>query len=344
MSYARTRFTLVFSESAITQMSIHQERLGQQSRVMTIDSLARRLFPTRPTYLSIAMTLMAFVVAGLVGAIIYLAVVRPTYSATLIIGPTQEQFASTPSSQLDHNALSLLSGGGLLSGPRVITPYDAFLKTLQTRDVAARLYMDPAVRDGLFPGAWDDEKKVWKPQFSIKYELVGVLYWLTGRARPETPTVDSVEQILKTMLGVSMIERGPMYTMTFAATNRDFAMGFLHSTFKIADAIVKAQSRQQVLQRIAALKNRMNSMDVVEYRSQFANLIMDQEKQLLLLQDNTDFAASIIVPAAAPDFPDNPRLFVTIILFAVIFFFLGASVLVLIYRTQIADHVRPRSR
>jgi hypothetical protein len=237
--------------------------------------------------------------------------------------------------------MSLLSGGGLLSGPRVITPYDAFLKTIQTREVATKLYNDVSIREQLFPGAWDNERHAWKDQTTIKTRLVGILYWLTGRTRPTNPTIDSATQILQNRLGLSMIERGPMYIMTYPATDRQFGMRLLARIFATADGLVKERNRDQVLQRLAALRTRMNSIDVVDYRSQFANLIMDQEKQLIVLQGNTDFAASVVVPPNAPDYPDNPRLFTTMIIFITLSAIFGVSVLVVVYHRKISGMLRP---
>jgi hypothetical protein len=335
-------------------MKTHEESIGRPHRPFDEQSwyypskftrpLMDKLFPAHPTNWSVGLALGAFVALGLVLSILFLAIVKPTYTASMVIGPTQEQFSSSPSNQLDRNALSLLSGGGLLSGPRVITPYDAFLKTIQTREVADRLFADPEIRAGLFPGAWDSATKSWKQSFSPKSALVGVLYWLVGRHRPTQPTADTVEEVLKNSVNVGMIERGPMYTLTYSATNREFAMDFLHRSFVTADRIVKNRNLKQVLERIQILKNRMNSLDVVDYRSQFINLLMDQEKQLMVLQGNMDFAASVVVPPSAPDYPDSPRLFVTAVLFMALFFLLGVSILVLIYREMIMARIRPSSR
>jgi hypothetical protein len=305
--------------------------------------LTERLFPTYPTYRSVTMVLGAFVAVGVALSILYLATVKPTYTASMVIAPTQEQFSSSPSNQLDRNALSFLSGGGLLSGPRVITPYDAFLKTIQTREVADRLFLDPKIRAGLFPGAWDTATKSWKHPFSVKSALVGVLYWLVGRQRPTQPTADTVESILKNRVNIGMIERGPMYNLTYASRDRVFAMYFLRRSFSTADKIIKEKNLKNVLEQIRLLKNKMKSLDVVDYRSQFTTLLMDQEKQLMVLQGNMDFAASVVVPPNAPDYPDSPRLFVTVIVFMTLFFLLAVSILVLAYRQMIMARIRPSS-
>jgi hypothetical protein len=298
------------------------------------------LFPTDPTRGSIAIALGTFVVLGAVLSILYLAIVTPTYTASMVIGPTQEQFTSPPSNRLDRSALSLLSGGGLLSGPRVITPYDAFLKTIQTREVAARLFADPKIREGLFPKAWDSATKSWKQPFSVKSALVGVLYRLVGRQRPPHPTADTIESVLKNSVNVGMIERGPMYNITYVSKNRAFALYFLRRSFSTTDEIIKAKNLKNVLEQIRLLKNKMKSLDVIDYQSQFATLLMDQEKQLMVLQGNMDFAASVVVPPSAPDYPDSPRLFVTVIVFMTLFLLLGISILVLVYRQMIMTHIR----
>jgi len=317
-------------------MTTHQEGLVEARSFRKPSTsgpgiLSRIFFPARPTAIFVAVFLCAFVALGVVLAVIYLSVVKPTYSATLLIGPTQEQFASSPSSQLDRNSLSLLSGG-LLSGPRVISPYDAFLKTMQTREVADILFADPEIRQGLFPGTWDEETKSWTPDDSIRSKIASILYRMIGRPYTQIPTSD-----------LSMVERGPMYSMTFASTDRDFAIELLRRAFLTTDAIVKDKNRAQVLQRIEALRARMASLGVVDYRSQFVNLLMDQEKQLMVLQGNTDFAASMIVAPSAPDYPDSPRLFVTIAVFMALLFFLGTSVLTIAYREWIVKRMRPPS-
>ena len=324
-------------------MSVHQEGVGLRGHAAGpgfFGGLKGFFFPARPSSASVLRTLVLFGVIGVLVGIAYLMVARPSYTTTMLIGPTQEQFASTPSSQLDRNALSMLSGGGLLSGPRVISPYDAFLQTLQTREVAQRLYDDLTMRKALFGDVWDDENKVWRDQFSLRAAIVEPLYWLTDRVYPKNPTVDTVEDILKNRVQLQMIERGPMYNLNYPAGNRATGMAFLLKLFQSADEIVKNKERRQVLNRIQFLKSRMLSLDVFDYRAQFAGLIMDQEKQLMILQGDTSFAASIIVAPNAPLFPDSPRLFVTIVLSAVLFFLLGASILALHYRDLIAGRMR----
>lgn len=293
------------------------------------------LFPQTPSRRAIIRALVIFTAIGAIASIFYLATTKPKYTATLVVGPTQEQFTSSPSNQLDRGAMSLLSGGGLLSGPRTISPYDAFLKTIQTREIAEKLYADPKIRDQLFPGAWDEKTHSWHEPFDLKALAIKPLYALLGRNYPTHPTVSTVEVMLKNYVGLSMIDRGPMYTLSYASPNRDFAMNLLTMIVKAADTSVKEKNRRQVLEHINILKARMQSLDVVDYRSQFANLRMDQEKQLLVLQGDADFAASIVIGPSAPDNPDVPRLSVTVTLFIVIFFMLGVSILALAYRHQI---------
>lgn len=302
--------------------------------------LKRLVFPIRPTRITIVLTLAIFATIGLAVGILYLMVAKPTYTSNMLIGPSQEQFASTPSSQLDRNALSMLSGGGLLSGPRSISPYDAFLQTLQTRAVAEHLYNDPSVRAMLFGDVWDSERKEWKAVFSLRAAALAPLYAIIGRTYPDHPSIDTMQDILKNRLQVQMIERGPMYNLNYAATSRDAGVTFLQKAFQTADQIVKDKERRQVLARIQFLKMRMQSMEVVDYRSQFAGLIMEQEKQLMILQGDTNFAASVIVAPNAPQFPDSPRLFVTLILCIVLFIMLGVSSLALAYRGLLARGIR----
>lgn len=302
------------------------------------------LFPDEPTYRSAGLTLFAFAFAGGLLAIFYLVIVKPSYTATMILGPTQEQFSSSPSNQLDRNAMSLFSGGGLLSGPRVITPYDAYLKILQSHDVAERLYKEPSTIGGLFPGAWDEKTKTWRPDTSLKTTLMGVFFGILGRKYPTTPTVDSVANALNNRISVTMIDRGPMYQVSFSSTNRAFAVAFLQMLFSTADTIVKEQNRVRVLREIQALKARMASLDVMEYRSDFIKLLMEQEKQLMVLQGNNNYAATIVTEPSAPGIPDNPRVFSTIILFLVFFFLLGASALLYVYRYQVIARLRPSDK
>lgn len=301
---------------------------------------ARRFFPAIPTYRSTLSTLLAFTALGLVMSVLFLAIVKPTYTATAIVGPTQEQYTPTPSSQLDRNGFSLLSGGGLLSGPRIITPYDVFLQAIHSREVAASLFADPAIREGLFPGSWDAETKSWRPIVNLRSEIAAPIYWLINRPHATVPTVGAVQNLIRGKLEVSMIDRGPMYTITFSSPDRAFAIAFLQQAFLATDRVVKQQNRAEVLRRIDALKNRMNSVDVVAYRSQFTDLVMDQEKQLMVLQGNGPFAATMVVSPGAGDFPDSPRVFVTIPIFMAFFFFFGATILSLFYRDQIMSSVR----
>lgn len=310
----------------------------------SVARLFRVIFPANPSYKTVIAALGMFSLLGLVMSLIFLSVSTPTYSSEMIIAPTQEQFASTPGNQLDRNAVSVLAGGALLSGPRVVTPYDTFLRTMQSREVATRLFGDRAVREGLFPGAWDNLRKDWKPQSGFRWAVTAPLYWITGRQRPAGPTADVVAQILRGRVNLGIIERGPMYTVSFSHADRAFGLAFLHRVFKATDAIVKEKTRALVLQRIRVLRERMNSLDVVEYRAQFMNLMIEQEKQLMLLQGNTNFAANIIVAPNAPDLPDTPRLFSTILIFISLFGLFGASCLVIIYREIVSARILPPRR
>lgn len=203
-------------------------------------------------------------VAGLLGALQFLFMAVPHTRAMMIVAP------ATVSATVDAQGTDVA--------------FDRFEATLRGPSVAASIFADQSLRDGVAA----DRR------------------WRIGKAVPVDSAADIASYLEKHVeilpVGSTLLRR-----VRYAHPDARFAVTLLAALGTAADSAIRDDVRTQVTQRAAYLQNTLSQTTNPDYRRHLTDLLNDEQKARLDLAQDRPYAAILAEAPAAEGRPHWPR-------------------------------------
>lgn len=250
--------------------------------------------------------MLACAVAFLLG-VLYLHVARYTYTASLVLVPTQNQNQGGLGSQLGN--LSSLVGLDLGSSQNVspFILYPDVMKTRAVSDVFAARY--PDLMHELFDDQWDSGNQSWKPPSGIVHEVAAVVKDMLGYP-PQSwapPSGADVEGVLSTQVQIDVDRKKPILTVIFNHRDPAFARRFLQALHESTDLVLRRQTLDRSRKYSRYLEQELKNEQQSELRQVLINSFNQQEMLVMMSSSDAPFAAQPVGGAVSSVRPTNPK-------------------------------------
>ena len=250
-------------------------------------------------------------------ALVYLNIATPKYSATLRVS------AASSGGGLG-GALGQLGGIAAMAGldlgkgsGSAATPFDLYLDKLRSHANAEELARDPAVMRHIFFREWNETERRWQEPDSLVHNLDKVVQNIAGQPRPpyQPPDADELTEYLADKLGVTAAKPKdpPLTTIVFEDRDPAFAAMLLNRVHSFADDAVRALALRRATENSRFLTGRLSITQNVDQQRSLSEILLDQERQIMMASSSVSFAATPSQPAVTSPEPVRPKVPTTII-------------------------------
>jgi hypothetical protein len=234
-----------------------------------------------------------------------------SYTAAMTVAPNRMVSAGN-----EGNA-----GGGLSSliGLQGVmdTQFDLYLTTRNSNLLAAKLMDIPGVPQKIFENLWDKEKQQWRPPPGIWPRFKRGISSALGFIPWSPPNSGDVAEFLENSFKVGTDKRTLITRIEFSDHDRDFCRFLLLTVHNQAEALLREQAQRRTRIMIAHLVHELATVTVTEQRQALIQLLSQQEKQMMMIDDNLPYAAVVIDPPSV-DTAGKPRPLLIIFLFQIL--------------------------
>jgi len=195
------------------------------------------------------------------------------------------------------------AAGGLLAGltggsataqvPRFIQ----FLYALSSVEVARSLDNKYDLLCRIYKGECDLKTRQWKPRTSMQDRFTSLQFRLSGLPDPNVGPRDIIDlaKYIGGSVGVAQLKKtDSVNTITYMDRNPKFAAQFLTQVVKAANDYVRAQSHASQKLYVEYLSASAAKATNVEQRQAIDTLLLQQERQLMMTEVDSPYAAQIL--------------------------------------------------
>lgn len=252
--------------------------------------------------------LVVLVAIFLVYATLTMAMGRPTYLATAVIGPPGQRLDTSELSGASGAAASLASRLGLKrSVGGADNNYDKYMNILTSNRLAAGLARDTGMMRQAFPEQWDNDAKQWKAPGGPLYAMKGVLKRLLHWPERSAPDADDLGKFIATKFNIDAPLSSQFATVSITAGSPEEAEGLLTAILKEADNLIREERRRDVAARIAYLENVLPKVDAADQRTSLTAVLSAQQQSMMEIEADQRYAYSLVDPPHANHTPVAPN-------------------------------------
>jgi len=239
--------------------------------------------------------------------VLYLHLANYTYTATLVVVPTQGQNQSGGTGQLG----SLASLAGIdIGGSQNVSPFTLYPDVMKTRIVSDTFVAKyPGLMHQLFADQWDAATDSWKDTGGLLHQVASMVKGILGYPpRPWMPPgAGDVQQVVTDKVQALLDSKKPVLTITFNHRDPVFARNFLQALHESADQVLRRQTLDRSTKYAHYLEQELQKVQLAEVRQVLTNSLSQQETLVMMSNSNTPFAAQPVGNAISSMRPTNPR-------------------------------------
>ena len=272
---------------------------------------------------------VAFVCTMLAISTLYLVIATPKYTVTMILGPSEDILPPANSTN-SITALAMMRGASTNPQAR----FDILTSLFHSTVVADRMARNPEILRTVFDDEWDPDTKSWHPSHSVTAVPGMLLDMIFGRPGWHPPSGYRLEQYIEKRVQIepfgdaSTVSKiagldPDLKEVTFEFKDPRFGVLFLRALYDTADSEMRQAALTRSTTYIAYLEKKLATVQLGEHRQALTDLLIDQERSLMLTQSKLPYAARLLSPPTASTYPTNPNVLLVLLASVLIGIFLG---------------------
>lgn len=252
-------------------------------------------------------------VGALLGLFIGFGIARvqtPKYVATLILIPnTDDQISNMGGSLSSLGSLSALAGGGgLLSKPERVTPYQQFRAMVTSLDVARELERKQYLPK-LFPELWDFQKNDWKPKpHSVLQPLKNVVKDILRIKSYPHPMVEDIVLKVSQDVAVSENDKTSIFSINYANADPRLAAALVSDIYTATENVLLQRERATADARVRAAQEQLAQTTVETSRQALMSALTQFNIKAIQAKVGSPYAVRIISGPEVSDSPIQPSI------------------------------------
>lgn len=212
-----------------------------------------------------------------------------SYTATMQISP-----AETDNSGALAGATSLFAGlGG--GGAMVVPKFTQFLAAIGSVGVAKMLDERHGMLCRVYRGDCDQVTHQWKERTGFWESIAAAQAWLGGLPDPNGPrTLSDLAAYTGAVVSVTQNKSNSLVVLSYTHSNPKFAVFFLSSVVKATNDYIRTQNREIQRRYVDNITQSISRNTNVQQREALDQLLLQEERQLMLAEVDVPYAASIL--------------------------------------------------
>jgi uncharacterized protein involved in exopolysaccharide biosynthesis len=195
---------------------------------------------------------------------------------------------------------------------------------------AARFDPNGALFRSQYAGEWNVEEQRWQAPEGFVPVLRRSIAVFLGGAPWKPPGPARFAQDMRNSLLFSPVGRSQMLRIAIRTPRPQLAVDLLSNLHREADRIIRDQERRRVTAYLDYLNRELPKVANTENRTAMTDLIVEQQRQLMMLSaENVSFASEIVEPPSIPYRPIGPGGLMVLIMFTAVG--LGAGLAAILY-------------
>ncbi len=239
-------------------------------------------------------------------ALLALRMTEPSFTATLIVGPTVAEGLLGRGTPLPDLPTGSILNGAVHGAGEKMSYYERFLYELTSLSVANELAASPEIMRRVFAPMWNEKEQKWGPDPGLFPRLRRILLDLAGRTSWSAPDGRELARFLRSKIQVQQIGNTPLRRIVYRHSDPDFARLLLNRLYatterQLRTIAVTGNARMiEEYERMARL-----TTDLEHKRALWATLTGHEQFAMMM---NVDFplAADLMEAASCDVLPDNP--------------------------------------
>ena len=249
-------------------------------------------------------------VIGLVAAAIVTLIIPPSYDARILVAPVQSAVQS-PSNQQLSNLASAVAGVNLnLRADNA--KFDEFQHLLSSLTVADHLEKDHHVMAVIFRREWDSRDGKWVPPRGILADVKRGIFGAFGLPAWAPPTPARLSEYLSRDVKIVSDSNSNIISISYANKDPAFAANLLTWMCEETDHVIKAREEEATREQIAYIDDKLRTIQIAEHRRVLTDLLLELERNAMMLAINQPYAATVIDGPRVPDLPSSPNPFLAL--------------------------------
>ena len=246
------------------------------------------------------------IVTGLSGAVLFLHLVQPRYSAYLELVPVER---SGTSISRNLSGLASLAGINLASEPT--SQFKLALETMKGRDVASVIARDQNMMRRMFPKEWNRDTHQWREPVDPLGDIKTALKHLIAiPVHPwSRPGPAEAQQFVDKHLVANEDKQHGTATAVMSTEDPALARDLLGLVYSATDDHLRNRMDLRTTRYVAYIARKMNEVTLNEHRQALAQALSDQERTLMMVRSGQPFSAEPlgqITVATRPTWPNVP--------------------------------------
>ena len=265
--------------------------------------------------------LLAFIVAGLAAAVLYLNLATYTYAVSFRVTPNESEVGN-----LSGKLGGLAAVAGLnLGADRAIQPFELYVESFYSPEVAARLSTRTDILKQAFPDEWNDRTGAWEEPRSpvrligrgVKSALgIPVFAW-------EQPNAARLQEYIKDEVILVRDPKKSVTTFSMDHANPDFAVLLLSSLHESVDEMIRERALRRANSYIDYLSMKLTEVLLAEHREALATTLGEQERVRMMSSSSMPYAAEPLGEPIVSLRPTKPKPLLILVLGVMAGGFLG---------------------
>lgn len=261
--------------------------------------------------------LAAAMLAGLLLAFAYLNVATPKYAATLRVSPAAAGGGGLGGALGQLGGIAAMAGIDVRQGSSSgASPFDLYLDTLRSRHVADLLAKDQRLMQHIFISEWDPSTGQWRERRSVLRSAYKVVKQIAGQPGPEwhPPAGGELADYLskKVVIQAPKPKEPPVTSLLYEDQDPAFAAMLLDRLSAVADDSVRQRTLVRATTYARYLENRLKVTDNVDQQRRLSEILLDQERAIMMAGSSVPFAATPSEPAVPSQRPVRPNVVTTL--------------------------------
>lgn len=249
-------------------------------------------------------------------ALVYLHVATYEYKVSLSVVPAAS--ATGGGSASSSGGLSSLASlaGVSLPGQTTITPFELYVESVGTPDVAERLSHNKELMQQVFRQEWRAKEQNWQQPVSRFGGLKSTLRWILGMPpkRWQSPDAARLADYLSTAIQVEEMDKKAIVTLSMETDETVFAGELLTALHGAIDDVLRQRALKRTEENIRYLSDKLSTVDQTEHRSVLAQVLGAQERSAMLANGRAAYAAEPFGGIAVSSRPVKPKPVIMLVL------------------------------
>lgn len=252
-------------------------------------------------------------ILALVGLVVLWSIVgvwtaRPTYTATMLVGPPEQ----TDGDRSISGAISKLSGAASALGISGLGAGDSSLfskygSVLESFELASAVLKHDELKPMLFGPTWHPKTRTFERPREIDFQIKDFLKGLLGLPTWAPPGPVSMRAKLHSLVHLTPDKVKGFLNISADGNSPEEALALLEVVYKEADEILRSVAKERAQARIDYLSNALQHTTLQDQRTAMIDVLSMQEQGMMMAAADKTMAIVVIDPPIVDPTPSAPK-------------------------------------